>query len=72
MRFSHIFRYSCRHSHSTALQRRFRVAFSVPWTLPYLDGRPEGRLPIAASEPGFSPVPFSAPPRLTSELLRTL
>jgi hypothetical protein len=33
--FSHVFRYSCRHSHSQALQQAFRPAFSAPGTLPY-------------------------------------
>ncbi len=33
--FSHVSRYSCRHSHSQALQQAFRPAFTVPGTLPY-------------------------------------
>jgi hypothetical protein len=37
MRFSHIFRYSCRHSHSRALQRPFQDAFAAHGTLPYLE-----------------------------------
>jgi hypothetical protein len=33
--FSHVLRYSCRHSHSCALQHTFRCAFSARRTLPY-------------------------------------
>ena len=33
--FSHVSRYSCRHSHSRALQQPFRSAFAARGTLPY-------------------------------------
>ena len=33
--FSHVSRYSCRHSHSRALQQTFQFAFSAHGTLPY-------------------------------------
>jgi hypothetical protein len=42
--FSHICRYSCRHSHSRPLQRPFRDAFTAGGTLPYHDA-PKDILP---------------------------
>ena len=33
--FSHVLRYSCRHSHSCTLQSTFQLAFSACRTLPY-------------------------------------
>ena len=33
--FSHVLRYSCRHSHSCTLQQTFQFAFSACRTLPY-------------------------------------
>ena len=38
-RFSHVFRYSCQHSHFPTLQQPFQAAFSALGTLPYLDLR---------------------------------
>ena len=66
--FSHVSRYSFRHSHFC------RPQCSSQYTLYLLQNAP---LPIrnaypAASVPGLSPVEFSAQDHLTSELLRTL
>ena len=66
--FSHVSRYSCRHSHFC------RPQCSLQYTLYLLQNAP---LPIykvdpAASALGLSPVEFSAQDHLTSELLRTL
>src|SRR5258707_15178255 len=33
--FSHVLRYSCRHSHSCTLQQSFQTAFTACRTLPY-------------------------------------
>ena len=70
--FSPTSRYSCRHSHSRALQPSFRSTFTARRTLPYRPtaGEPADR-PVA-SVPGLSPVGSSAQNHLTSELLRTL
>jgi hypothetical protein len=66
-RFSRASRYSCQHSHSSPLQCR------LPPHLPREDDALLPKLALArASVTGFSPVPFSAPARSTSELLRTL
>ena len=70
--FSPTSRYSCRHSHSRALQPSFRSTFTARRTLPYRPtaGEPADR-PVA-SVPGLSPVGSSAQNHLTSELLRFL
>ena len=68
--FSHVSRYSCQHSHFRALQHTSQSAFTVRRTLPY-QSTPSG-IHSRASVGDLSPVPFSAPPRSTSELLRTL
>src|SRR6478735_8441162 len=72
VRFSLTSRYSCRHSHSRALQPSSRLTFSARGTLPYRPtaGEPADR-PVA-SVPCLSPVGSSARNHLTSELLRTL
>ena len=70
--FSPTSRYSCRHSHSRALQPSSRLTFTARGTLPYRPtaGEPADR-PVA-SVPCLSPVGSSARNHLTSELLRTL
>src|ERR1051326_3118209 len=66
---SPLFRYSCRHSHSTTLHTRSRMCFTAEIDAP---------LPItqkcndAASVLCLSPVTLSAQDHSTSELLRTL
>ena len=72
MRFSRMSRYSCRHSHLSDLHERFPVRFAAQTTLPYCKAITVVIAPPAASVAGLSPVTLSAPPRLTSELLRTL
>ena len=68
--FSHCFRYSCQHSHSCTLQHL------LPRCLLRLQNAPLPNAALLLQVPGFggvfSPVTFSAQPRLTSELLRTL
>ena len=67
--FHPFYRYLCRHSHFPALQPSFRSAFDAAGNAPLppiLTDR------AAASVPGLSPVGFSAPSHLTSELLRFL
>jgi hypothetical protein len=66
--FSHVLRYSCRHSHSCTLQWFFQTTFSACRTLPYHRSCDQS----LASVRCLSPVTLSAQPRLTSELLRTL
>jgi hypothetical protein len=66
--FSHVSRYSCQHSHSCTLQQPFRTAFSACRTLPYYCACAQSQASVGC----FSPVTFSAQPRSTSELLRTL
>ncbi len=61
-------RYSCRHSHSSALHRGFPRAFAARTTLPYRSSADDP----AASGRGFSPATLSARRHSTSELLRTL
>ena len=70
--FSHVSRYSCQHSHFHALQLASQLAFPVRGTLPYQLLPPKGFRNSRASAGDLSPVSFSAPPRSTSELLRTL
>ena len=67
--FSHVSRYSFRHSHFCRPQRSLRYALSLLQNAPL-----PARLSTnsAASVPGLSPVKFSAQDHLTSELLRTL
>jgi hypothetical protein len=67
--FSHVSRYSSRHSHFCRPQRFFRYALCLLQNAP-LPMHP--KVHPAASVPGFSPVKFSAQDHLTSELLRTL
>ena len=67
--FHPFYRYLCRHSHFPALQRSLRSAFNAARNAPL----PHTLTDIAAaSVPGLSPVGFSAPSHLTSELLRFL
>jgi hypothetical protein len=66
MRFSHMFRYSCQHSHLRGLHNGFPCCFDDHTTLPY------SSVDAIASVLRLSPVTLSAQPRLTSELLRTL
>ena len=66
--FSHVSRYSCRHSHFCRPQRFFRYALFLLQNAPL----PMHIVHPAASVPSFSPVKFSAQDHLTSELLRTL
>ena len=67
--FSHVSRYSYRHSHFCALHCSSRYSFYARRTLPYQSNL--WLLPVA-SVSGLSPVTFSAQDRSTSELLRTL
>ncbi len=70
-RFSLELRYSCQHSHSRPLQLRLPLSL-LRWRDALL---PLTELPSSQSLTsvlGFSPVPFSAHARSTSELLRTL
>ena len=68
--FSHVLRYSCRHSHFCQLHSSSRSSFYADRTLPY-QSSPKGDN-FAASVAGLSPGIFSAQNHLTSELLRTL
>src|SRR5207244_7989430 len=65
--FSHVFRYSCQHSHFPCLHG---------WLPPPLRRHGNAPLPLpkesVASVSCLSPVTLSAPDHLTSELLRTL
>jgi hypothetical protein len=67
--FSHVSRYSSRHSHFCRPQRFFRYALCLLQNAP-LPMYP--KVHPAASVPSLSPVEFSAQDHLTSELLRTL
>ena len=64
-----LFRYSCRHSHSTTLHGRFpdRFTAEIDAPLPILQKQND-----AASALNLSPVTLSAQDHSTSELLRTL
>jgi hypothetical protein len=68
--FSHVSRYSCRHSHFCRPQRSSRYVLCLLQNAP-LPTHPLRTSP-AASVPSLSPVTFSAQDHLTSELLRTL
>jgi hypothetical protein len=70
MRFSHMFRYSCQHSHLRGLHDGFPCRFDDHTTLPYSSAMLSRN--AIASVLRLSPVTLSAQPRLTSELLRTL
>ena len=65
-------RYSCRHSHSSALHRGSPRGFPARTTLPYRSQAPSSARHPAASGRGLSPAPLSAQRHSTSELLRTL
>ena len=65
-------RYSCRHSHSSALHRGSPHGFSARTTLPYRSQTPPSAYHPAASGRGLSPATLSAQRHSTSELLRTL
>ena len=67
--FHPFYRYLCRHSHFPALQQSLRSAFNAAGNAPLPPLLAER---AAASVPGLSPVGFSAPSHLTSELLRFL
>jgi hypothetical protein len=67
--FSHVSRYSFRHSHFCRPQRSLRYVLYLLQNAP-LPIRPKAN--PAASVLGLSPVKFSAQDHLTSELLRTL
>ena len=67
--FHPFYRYLCRHIHFPALQQSFRSAFNAAGNAPLPPLLMER---AAASVPGLSPVGFSAPSHLTSELLRFL
>ena len=67
--FHPFYRYLCRHSHFPALQQSLRSAFDAAGNAPLPPLLTER---AAASVPGLSPVGFSAPSHLTSELLRFL
>jgi hypothetical protein len=67
--FSHVSRYSSRHSHFCRPQRFFRYALCLLQNAP-LPMHP--KVHPAASVPSLSPAEFSAQDHLTSELLRTL
>ena len=67
--FSHVSRYSCRHSHFCRPQRFSQYVSSLLQNAPLPTHLSMGP---AASVPGLSPVEFSAQVHLTSELLRTL
>jgi hypothetical protein len=54
-RFSHVFRYSCQHSHSQPLQRPFQDPFAATGTLPYLDTQVSNPASVAALAPLHSP-----------------
>ena len=71
--FSHVSRYSFRHSHFCRPQRSLRYVLYLlqKAPLPTRQVFPPGLRP-AASVLGLSPVKFSAQDHLTSELLRTL
>ena len=68
--FSHVSRYSCQHSHSCPLQHPLPGRL-LRWQDAPLPCRSFQSV-SPASVPCFSPVPFSAQSRSTSELLRTL
>ena len=71
--FSHVSRYSCQHSHFHTLQYPSQGTFTARGTLPYQLLYPLWEFRNSRASAGdLSPVPFSAPPRSTSELLRTL
>ena len=67
--FHPFYRYLCRHIHFPALQQSFRSALNAAGNAPLPPLLVER---AAASVPGLSPVGFSAPSHLTSELLRFL
>ena len=71
--FSHVSRYSFRHSHFCRPQRSLRYASCLLQNAPLpTHADANARMSPAASVPGLSPVKFSAQDHLTSELLRTL
>ena len=67
--FSQALRYSCRHSHSHALQPPFQATFSARGTLPYRSVPKDESRGFGAR---LNPVTLSARAHSTSELLRTL
>jgi hypothetical protein len=69
--FAQTMRYSCRHSHSPALQPGFHQTFAGAGDAP-LPRTPRVSGCIQRFGDGLSPVALSAPHHSTSELLRTL